>query len=140
MWPNYKAFFSDIFKKLLVSLISVPILSIGTILLYQSSSAAAFSYSYDWYENYWYLVLSTLVFALCQIYIICRYPQTVIAALILILSFCILYSIYRLNLSSIISDLPLWCIFTVFNLIVFQLAVVCIYLSVKLALSILQTP
>jgi hypothetical protein len=140
MWPTYNALFQDIWKKLLVSVLSAPILSLGAFIFSESILTALGSYSADVYANLWYIVLAAVAFALCQGYILWRYASGLIAELCLTLAVCIVYSSYRLDLIALLDDLPLWVFFLVFNIMLFQFAIVLIYISWCIAVGILQKP
>jgi hypothetical protein len=138
MWPSYREFFTDIWKKLLISVLSVPILSIATIVYYGAISKALSLYSFDWYSEYWYLVLTAVAFACCQGYVIYKLPSGFFAVLVFALLLCVMYSIYSLNLYGLFSIAPLWVFFIVFHIMLFQFVVIFVYISYKIAFGILK--
>jgi hypothetical protein len=131
----------DILKKLIVSVLAAPLLSIATIFWFRASEGFLLSYDRSWYSHYWFLVLFAAIVVIIQGYVTLNSRRTVIYYLIFSSLFVVFYCSFSLrndlNLTAIYDRVPLWVFFFTLNLILFQICLILCFFAQRLAVNIL---
>jgi hypothetical protein len=130
----------DIISKLLVSLLSAPI--IWAITIYYSKSISEMVSSFDpiWYRHFWYLVLIAVVLGLLQHVILWTGEHTarnVIVATLILLVLIGVYAWKQLAERGFPFDWPLWVFFFLYCILVAQLISLCLFGMIKITIKIL---
>jgi hypothetical protein len=133
-------FARDIISKLLVSLLSAPI--VWAITIYYSKSISEMVSSFDprWYRHYWYLVLSAVVLGVLQFVILWSWkhtPRNVITALLILVGLIGVYAWKQLAGRDFPLHLPLWVFFFLYCLLVAQLVSISLFSMIKITMKIL---
>ena len=75
MWTAIRSTVVDIGKKLLVTVLAAPIMVVATKYIGGTIVIAAFSYSDEWYVEYWYLVLLAGLVGLVELCLLYKTPS-----------------------------------------------------------------
>jgi hypothetical protein len=133
-------FAKDIISKLLVSLLSAPI--IWAITVYYSKSISEMVSSFDpiWYRHLWYLVLIAVVLGLLQQVILWTGEHTLRNVLVALLISLVLLGVYawkQLAEREFPFDWPLWVSFFLYCIFVAQLVSLSLFGMIKITIIIL---
>lgn len=141
MWRSATDFCVDIAKKLLVSVVAAPILSIVSILLFRATEGFFLAYDSAWYYQYWFLVLLAAMLSVIQGCVIYGSLLTITQSMLISLLFLLIYISFALRndlkLGDLYNSVPLWVFFLVLNVTLFQVCLILCYFAQKLAASIL---
>ena len=98
MWRGWWEFVIDIVKKMIVTVVTAPILAVAIVVYANSISVAISSFRLDFYATYWYLVVSSLLLSVLFAYVLYKrrafFPILVPFTLVL----TAIFSSYRLHL------------------------------------------
>jgi hypothetical protein len=137
VWPSFGAFLTDIWKKLLVSILAVPILAIGTLVYSKAILVGVSSFSSDWYANYYYIVILSFTLSLGQAYILYKRRSLFGWSLGMTCVLTAIYCLYRLEALSILGHVQLVVYFFLFCVILFQLLVTLLFIVWRMLANIL---
>jgi hypothetical protein len=137
VWPSFGAFLTDIWKKLLVSILAVPILAIGTLVYSKAILVGVSSFSSDWYANYYYIVILSFTLSLEQAYILYKRRSLFGWSLGMTCVLTAIYCLYRLEALSILGHVQLVVYFFLFCVILFQLLVTLLFIVWRMLANIL---
>ncbi len=112
MWRGLGDFVVDLCKKLIITVISVPIITFATLIYLKSISVAISSFGWDFYTVYWYLVVGSFLLGVLAGYVLYNsrtfFPILVLITIVLIA----IFSAYRLHLfPTVLQEVPMWVLF-----------------------------
>ena len=130
MWATWWNFVVDIAKKLIVAIISVPILAGATIIYLNTIWVAVSSFGSEWYTDYWYLVLTASLLVILEAYVLYKHRELFPKLLIFAFILAVVFSLYRLHaLPAGLQDLPLLVFFCLFVITLFHFAVIAAFIG-----------
>lgn len=113
-------FSQDIFKKLVVVILTAPLVWVGTAIYSNAISEMVTSFDVSWYRHYWYLVLITVGIGVLQFIYLCRAPNAYVAGSLSVIGWILLLSFYawrQIEQRSFPFEWPLLVFFFLFCLI-----------------------
>jgi hypothetical protein len=133
-------FAKDILSKLLVSLLSAPIIWAVTLYYSKSISEMVSSFDPDWYKHYWYLVLIAMVLGVLQFVILWfgkRTARNVIISLLILISLLVVYSWKQLTEGGFPFNWPLLAFFVLYCILVAQAVSLSLFAMIRITINIL---
>jgi hypothetical protein len=134
-------FAKDIVSKLLVALLSAPIIWAVTLYYSKSLSEMVSSFDSDWYKHYWYLVLIAMALGVLQFIILwtgARTTRNAIISLLIFIGLLVVYSWKQITERDFPFDWPLLVFFVLYCMLIAQLVSITSFAMIKITVNILK--